>query len=66
MLKDDYIFPALFTYDADGITVDFPDLPGAVTTGDTEEEALLIAKECLELHLYGMEEDNKSSKTFAF
>ena len=57
MLKNDYIFPALFTYDADGITVEFPDLPGAITAGDTEDEALLMAKECLELHLYGMEED---------
>lgn len=59
MLKNDYIFPALFTYDADGITVEFPDLPGAITAGDTEEEALLMAKECLELHLYGMEEDKE-------
>lgn len=53
MLKNYYIFPALFTYDADGITVEFPNLPGAITAGDTEEEALLMAKECLELHLYG-------------
>ena len=59
MLKNDYIFPALFTYDADGITVEFPDLPGAITAGDTENEALLMAKECLELHLYGMEEDRQ-------
>ena len=59
MLKNDYIFPALFTYDADGITVEFPDLPGAITAGDTEEEALLMAKECLELHLYGIEEDKE-------
>ena len=59
MLKNDYIFPALFTYDTDGITVEFPDLPGAITAGDTEEEALLMAKECLELHLYGIEEDKE-------
>ena len=59
MLKNYYIFPALFTYDADGITVEFPDLPGAITAGDTEEEALLMAKECLELHLYGIEEDKE-------
>ena len=35
MLKNYYIFPALFTYDADGITVEFPNLPGAITAGDT-------------------------------
>ncbi|MBP6713584.1 MAG: type II toxin-antitoxin system HicB family antitoxin, partial [Aliarcobacter sp.] len=57
MLKNDYIFPALFTYDTDGITVDFLDLPGAITAGDTEDKALLMAKECLELHLYGIKED---------
>ena len=27
--------------------------------GDTEQEALLIARECLELHLYGIEEDKE-------
>ena len=59
MLKNDYIFPALFTYDSDGITVEFPDLPGAITAGNTEEEALSMAKECLELHLYGIEEDKE-------
>ncbi len=57
MLKNDYIFPALFTYDTKGITINFPNLLGAITVGDTEEEALLMAKECLELDLYGMEED---------
>lgn len=60
MLRNDYIFPALFTYDTDGITIEFPDLPGAITAGSSEEEALLMAKECLELHLYGMEEDKEA------
>jgi hypothetical protein len=32
-------------------------LPGCITEGDTMEEALHMAKEALELHLYGMEED---------
>lgn len=63
MLKNNYIFPELFTYYTDGITVDFPDLPGAITAGDTEDEALLIAKECLELHLYGIEEDKEAIPT---
>jgi predicted RNase H-like HicB family nuclease len=40
-----------------GYTVNFPDLPGCITEGDTMEEALHMAKEALELHLYGMEED---------
>ncbi|MGG1517469.1 type II toxin-antitoxin system HicB family antitoxin [Paenibacillus oryzisoli] len=58
MPKDRYIFPALFDYADDGITVTFPDLPGAITCGDTDDEALQMSKECLVLHLYGMERDN--------
>ncbi|WCF09572.1 type II toxin-antitoxin system HicB family antitoxin [Paenibacillus thiaminolyticus] len=56
-MKDRYIFPAIFDYADDGISVEFPDLPGALTCGETDEEALSMAKECLALHLYGMEKD---------
>jgi predicted RNase H-like HicB family nuclease len=55
---DRYIFAAVFTPgERKGYTVFFPDLPGCITEGDTVEEALHMAKEALELHLYGMEED---------
>lgn len=57
-MKDRYIYPAIFSYDDDGITVEFPDLPGVVTCGKDNEEALSMSKEALSLHLYGMEEDN--------
>ncbi|GKS11926.1 HicB family protein [Paenibacillus chitinolyticus] len=57
-MKERYIYPAVFDYADDGISVEFPDLPGALTSGDTDEEALRMAKECLALHLYGMERDN--------
>lgn len=40
-----------------GYTVTFPDLPGAITEGDDLEQARHNARECLELHLYGMERD---------
>lgn len=56
-MKDRYVYPAIFDYAADGISVKFPDLPGAITCGDTDEEALYMAKDCLGLHVYGMEED---------
>lgn len=56
-MKDRYIYPAVFDYADDGISVEFPDLPGALTCGDDDEEAFRMAKECLALHLYGMEED---------
>lgn len=49
-----------FTYADDGISIEFPGLEGAYTCGDTEEEALYMAKDCLELHLYGMEEDGET------
>ncbi|WP_187386116.1 type II toxin-antitoxin system HicB family antitoxin [Paenibacillus tuaregi] len=36
-LKDRYVFPAVFDYGDDGISIEFPDLPGALTCGDTDE-----------------------------
>ncbi|WP_028592952.1 type II toxin-antitoxin system HicB family antitoxin [Paenibacillus massiliensis] len=55
---DKFIYPAIFEKgEVKGYTVTFPDLPGAITEGDDMEEALRMARECLELHLYGMEED---------
>jgi predicted RNase H-like HicB family nuclease len=57
MKKDRYVYPAIFHYATDGISVEFPDLPGAFTCGDTDEEALRMARECMALHLYGMEHD---------
>lgn len=56
--KDIYIFPAILSFDEDGISVEFPDLPGCLTCGDSTEEAISRAKEALGLHIYGMEEDN--------
>ncbi|MBP7094957.1 MAG: type II toxin-antitoxin system HicB family antitoxin [Spirochaetia bacterium] len=53
-----WLFPACFRHVEGGSwTVDFPDLPGCVTVGDTLEEALSMAREVLSLHLYGMLED---------
>lgn len=59
MKKDIYIFPAILNFDEDGISVEFPDLPGCLTCGESTEEAINRAKEALGLHLYGMEEDNE-------
>jgi len=56
--KDRYILPAIFQYNQDGISVEFPDVKGCFTCADTVEEALSNAKEALALHLYGMEQDN--------
>lgn len=42
------IYPAVFHEDDDGIWVEFPDLEGCYSSGDTIEEALDGAKESLE------------------
>lgn len=54
---DRYIYVAIFAKEDEYYNVSFPDLPGCYTYGKTIEEAYSMAKEALELHLYGMEED---------
>lgn len=45
------LYPALFEKEDAGYTVSFPDLPEAITCGDTLEQAIEMAKECLGLCL---------------
>lgn len=56
-MKDTYIYPAVFDYAEDGISIEFPDLPGCLPCADTTEEAVKNAKEAMKLHIYGMEQD---------
>ncbi|MEI5907072.1 type II toxin-antitoxin system HicB family antitoxin [Bacillus spongiae] len=58
MKQDRYIYPAIFDYAADGISVEFADLPGCLTFGKSDREAVEMAKEAMALHLYGMEQGN--------
>lgn len=58
-MKDFFTFPAIFQIADDGISITFPDLPGCLPCADTMEEAFTNAKEALQLHLYGMEEDSE-------
>lgn len=59
-MADKYIFPAIFEPgEKGGYCVTFPDLPGCITEGDSLEEALYMAKDALELHLFGMEEEKE-------
>lgn len=58
MKKDHYVYPAVFDYADDGISIEFPDLPGCLPCARTTEEAINNAKEAMALHLYGMEQDN--------
>ena len=41
------IYPAVFTLEDGSYNVEFPDLPGCLTYGETLEEAFLNAKEAL-------------------
>lgn len=58
-MSENYIFPAIFTYADDGISVEFPDLPGCLTCGDTEEEAFQMAQDALQGYLAILEEDGE-------
>ena len=61
MLKNRYCYVAIFSYDDDGISIEFPDLPGCYPGADKEDTdmALKNAKEALGLHIWGMEQDNE-------
>ena len=56
-MKDRYFYPAIFDVADEGISIEFPDLPGCLPCADTIEEAIKNAKEAMSLHLYGMEKD---------
>lgn len=55
---DTYIYPAVFSYADDGISISFPDLPGCLSCADSEFEAIESAREVLGLYMHGLEEDN--------
>lgn len=57
-MKIHYSFLAVFEPSSSGYGVMFPDLPGCITVGDNFQHANTMAKEVLELHLWGMEDDN--------
>ena len=58
-MKDKYVYPAIFTYDDDGINIEFPDIEGCFSCADTDEEALYMAEDVLGLCLLVLEEDNE-------
>ena len=56
MKKDNYVYPAIFVYENDGISIEFPDLPGCLSCADTDEEALYMAKDALRGYLLTCED----------
>lgn len=63
MYPDFYEYPAFFYCEDDGISIEFPDLPGCLSCAESMEEAFHCAKEALGLHLYGMEEEGDEIPT---
>lgn len=59
-MKDTYVFPAFFCCDEDGVSVEFPDLPGCLPCAPDQETAFQNAREALGLHLFGMEQDGET------
>lgn len=59
-MKDFYQYPAIFDIADDSISIFFPDLPGCLPCADNMQDAFKNAKEALQLHLYGMEEDDEA------
>lgn len=55
-MKDRYIYPAIFNYAEDGISVSFPDLPGCLTCAHDTDTAMSRAQEALGLYLYDCED----------
>lgn len=54
-----YLYPAVFTKEEAGYSVNFPDVESCYTSGVTLEEAMEMAEDVLCLTLYGLEQDGK-------
>jgi len=51
-MKTKYVYPATYKYeDNNTISIFFPDIDNIFTNGDSLEECLFNAKECLELYI---------------
>lgn len=59
-MKDRYSFIAVIYTNDDGVSVEFPDLPGCLPCAESIDEAVENAREALGLHLWGMEQDGET------
>ena len=59
-----YTYPAVFTTEKDGgYSVDFPDIPGCYSCGDTLADAIYMAEDALAFTLYGYEQEKRAIPT---
>jgi predicted RNase H-like HicB family nuclease len=56
-MKDHHVYPAILSIAEDGISIRFPDIPGCLPCGRDDEEALANARQALQLHIFGLEDD---------
>ena len=54
-----YVYPAIFTPEPEGYSINFPDLESCYTSAPTLEEGMEMAADVLCLTLYGLEEDGR-------
>lgn len=54
-----YVYPAVFTSEAEGYSIVFPDLEGCYTCGDSLEDGLKMASEVLALVLSGYKKEKR-------
>lgn len=55
--QDRYIYPSIFDFSNEQVTVTFPDLTDCHANGNNYEDAFEMAKKTLATHLYEIEEN---------
>ena len=58
MTNEIYVYPAIFTYEGEDISISFPDIPEALSCAKNDLEAVKNAKEVLSLSISSREDDN--------
>ncbi len=58
-----YVYPAVFTAEEDGYSINFPDLESCYTCGDNLADGIVMAEDVLALTLYHYEKEGKSIPT---
>ena len=54
-----YIYPALFTKESNGYSIDFPDIPGCYTCGNDLDDGMNMAADALSLMLTHLEDEGR-------
>nr|MBQ4455680.1 type II toxin-antitoxin system HicB family antitoxin [Clostridia bacterium] len=54
-----YVYPAVFTPEEGGYSVNFPDLEGCYTSGDDLQDAIYMAQDVLSFTLFDYEKEGK-------